>query len=85
MTTRERLSLFLDVTGLALLGWAAYAYDGWRAVALVIGVVILFVGILLGFDDGPAPLPDWADDGGPERVMQPWEQQPLPDDGRPLP
>lgn len=48
MTIRERASLVLLVVGVAALGVAAYAYDGWRAVVAVVGVATLTVGVLLG-------------------------------------
>lgn len=51
MTIRERAAAGLLLFGLVAVLVAAYAYDGWRAVAAVAGAVALLAGVLLGLDD----------------------------------
>ncbi len=51
VTFRERLALLLVTLGASCLLVAAYAYDGWRALVVVAGLLMLGGGVLLGLDN----------------------------------
>ena len=70
MTRREQTALALVGFGTVLVLAAAYAYDGWRLVALLAGVLALLGGVLAALDEPAAPLPPelagGVDEGEPE-------------------
>lgn len=57
MTRREQTALALVAVGTVLVLAAAYAYDGWRLVALLAGVLALVGGVLAALDEPAAALP----------------------------
>lgn len=70
MTRREQTALALVGFGTVLVLAAAYAYDGWRLVALLAGALALIGGVLAALDEPAAPLPpelagDFEEEGEP--------------------